>query len=447
MENYQLEEIIEKEGNIFLEKINGKEVYLISHFDTDGITSATIALKSLKRLDSRFSLKIFPRLEKEDILKFPRDKILLMMDLGSNFLEELTKLDNEIFIIDHHEIPKIIKKENLHIINPHLSKNEEISSSGLVYLFFKNLIKEYKDLAKLAILGMIGDSMEKSIDKLNHSIIQDGEIKRRRGLLIYPSTRPINIVLEYSSNFFIPGVTGNSQGVLELLRESGIKPVNGKYKSIVDLTDEEMSKIITSIMLRNPKFKNKEILGDIFLIKFYNRLEDAREISAMINACSRLDEVDVAIQFCMEISNIKKKAELTHAKYKQYLISALNYVYTTEKIEGDKFIIINAKEKIKETIIGTVASILSNSIVYEEGTIIVTMANYQDKIKISSRCVGENKKNLREFLSEVINKIGGEVGGHESAAGGIIKKDKEEEFINLLKKNLEIETIKINNKL
>jgi hypothetical protein len=36
---------------------------------------------------------------------------------------------------------------------------------------------------------MIGDSMEKSIDKLNHSIIQDGEIKRRRGLLIYPSTR------------------------------------------------------------------------------------------------------------------------------------------------------------------------------------------------------------------------------------------------------------------
>jgi hypothetical protein len=84
------------------------------------------------------------------------------------------------------------------------------------------------------------------------------------------------LFLEYSSNFFIPGVTGNSQGVLELLRESGIKPVNGKYKSIVDLTDEEMSKIITSIMLRNPKFKNKEILGIFFLIKFINRLEDAK---------------------------------------------------------------------------------------------------------------------------------------------------------------------------
>jgi single-stranded DNA-specific DHH superfamily exonuclease len=43
-----------------------KSDYLISHFDTDGITSATNCIKILKiELDSRFSLKIFPRLEKE----------------------------------------------------------------------------------------------------------------------------------------------------------------------------------------------------------------------------------------------------------------------------------------------------------------------------------------------------------------------------------------------
>jgi single-stranded DNA-specific DHH superfamily exonuclease len=42
----------------------------------------------------------------------------------------------KIFIIDHHEIPKIIKKKISIFINPHLSKNEEISSSGLVYFIF-----------------------------------------------------------------------------------------------------------------------------------------------------------------------------------------------------------------------------------------------------------------------------------------------------------------------
>jgi len=47
-------------------------------------------------------------------------------------------------------------------------------------------------------------------------------------------------------------------------------------------------------------------------------------------------------------------------------------------------------------------------------------------------------------LSKVIEEIGGgEVGGHQHAAGCLIKKDQEELFTNCLKKNLEIETIKL----
>ena len=93
--------------------------------------------------------------------------------------------------------------------------------------------------------------------------------------------------------------------------------------------------------------------------------------------------------------------------------------------------------------IGTIASILSNSPLYEEGTMITTMAHYEDKIKVSSRIVGRNGRNAREILNSVIEKIGGEVGGHESAAGCIIKQEKEKEFVDFLKKNLELEMIKI----
>jgi len=67
---------------------------------------------------------------------------------------------------------------------------------------------------------------------------------------------------------------------------------------------------------------------------------------------------------------------------------------------------------------------LSNSPLYEEGTMITTMAHYEDKIKVSSRIVGRNGRNAREILNSVIEKIGGEVGGHESAAGCIIKQEK-----------------------
>ena len=81
--------------------------------------------------------------------------------------------------------------------------------------------------------------------------------------------------------------------------------------------------------------------------------------------------------------------------------------------------------------------------IYEEGTIITTMAYYDNKIKVSARIVGRNGRNAREILNSVIEQVGGEVGGHENAAGCIISKEKENEFLTSLKKNLELELIKI----
>ncbi len=441
--NNDLESQIELVANRFLESILNKEIFIISHFDTDGITSATILIQTLKRLDKRFSLKIVKSLEEETLSNLPKDKTIIFLDLASGSLNYLAKMNlKNIFIIDHHEIFQAVP-EGMNIINPQLNGKEELSGSSLVYLFCKYIGKENKELAKLAILGMIGDSMEKSIDKLNSLIISDGEVKRKRGLLIYPSTRPLNRTLEYCSDPYIPGITGNPAGVTELLRDININSSNGKYKSLIELDEEEMSRLVTSIILKNPKVKNKEIIGDIFLIKFFNKLEDARELSAIINACSRLGEPEIAVQFCMESLREKKHAELMHTKYKQLIISGLKFVSEIEKIEGKGFVIINAKDKIKDTMAGTIASILSNSALYEEGTIITMMAYYDDKIKISSRNVGRTGRNIREILTSVIEKTGGEVGGHEFAAGCMIKQEKEKDFIDFLKKSFEVELVKI----
>jgi len=438
-----LKEQIKKFSQKFLQSSKDKEIYIVSHFDTDGITSAAIMLKTLRKLDKRFSVRILKNLEKEFLRALPKDKLIIFLDLASGCLDFFADSElDEVFIIDHHEIIQEIPK-NICIINPEINGREKISSSGLTYLFCRELVKDSKEFAKLAILGMIGDLLEKEIDKLNNEIIFDGEILRKRGLLVYPSTRPLNRALEYSSHPYLPEITGNVKGVLELLRETGLSSANGKFKSIIELNEEEMEKLITGIMLRNPKAKHSEIIGDIFLIKFFNKLEDARELSAMINACSRLGESETALKFCLEIPKSKKRVEEMHARYKQHLISGLNYVYEAPKIEGKGFLIINAQDKIKDTMIGTIASILSNSSLYEDGTAIVTMAYYDDKIKISARNVGKCGKNAREMLNSVVCRIGGEVGGHEHAAGAMIKKEKENEFLDLLKKQLEIEVVKI----
>ncbi len=438
-----LEEQIKATAKNFLEFSKDKEILVVSHFDTDGICSAVIAAKTLKKIDKTFSIKIVKSLDEKFIASLPKDKALLFLDLASGSFKHFKNHNfNKIFIVDHHQITSEIP-ENVEIVNSQLHGKEKISGSGLSYLFFSEIHPGIKELAKLAVLGMVGDNMEKEIDKLNHDILDQGEIKKKRGLLIYPSTRPLNRTLEYSSRPYIPGVTGNQNGVLNLLREANLFPKYGKFKSVLELEPEEMEKLTTLIMLRNPKSKYSDIIGDVFLIKMFNKLEDARELSAVVNACSRFGDSNTALQFLMEIPKAKKRAESIYIKYKQHLISGLDVATKAEKIGGKGFVIINAKDTIKDTMIGTIASILSYSPNYEDGTIITTMAYYDDKIKVSARNVGKNGRNIREILAKVIEKIGGEVGGHEFAAGCLINQSSEKEFLELLQKGLEIEQIKI----
>jgi single-stranded-DNA-specific exonuclease len=444
MENQKLLDVeIKNLAEKFIVRSTDKEIVLISHYDTDGIASAVIMIYALRELDKKFSVKIIKSLEKEFISSLPKDKIIFFLDLASGSLNQIDESGIEnVFIIDHHEITQKIP-EKIELVNPEICGKEKISSSGLAYLFCRELTGNAKELAKFAVLGMIGDTIEKEIDKLNNGILEEGEIKRKRGVLIYPSTRPLNRTLEFCSRPYIPGVSGNIKGVLELLREIGMTPKQGKYKSIIELTAEEMEKLATAIILRNPKAKNREMVGDIFLLKHFNKLEDARELSAVINACSRLGKSYIALQFCMEIPKAKKRAEEIYAKYKQLIISGLKFTSESEKINGRKFIIINARDKIKDTLIGTIASILSYSSIYEDETIIIAMAYFKNKIKVSARNVGKRGRNVREILSRVVNETGGEIGGHEFAAGCIIKQEKEKEFVDLLKKNLEIEIVRI----
>jgi nanoRNase/pAp phosphatase (c-di-AMP/oligoRNAs hydrolase) len=88
------------------------------------------------------------------------------------------------------------------------------------------------------------------------------------------------------------------------------------------------------------------------------------------------------------------------------------------------------------------------SAMYREGTVIITMAYNENKIKVSSRICGRGKletdpRNLRDLMTEITELIGGESGGHKFAAGCVIDKEQEQAFIDLVKKKLDLEIVKI----
>ncbi len=420
-----------------------KPIRIISHYDTDGITSAAIFSRALQRWNKKFSLKIVKGLEEDFINSLPENEILVFLDLASNSLKYLKNKKTEVFILDHHEVIDSIP-ENVVMINPFLENKEQISGAAVCYLFAKTLSEQNKDLANLAVIGMVGDSLEKNLGKDYDMILKDAEIVIRKGLLLYPSTRPIDKALEYSSSWYIPEVTGSYKGVIELLREADIQKTEGRYKSLYELSEEEMSRLITAVMLRIVGRKDAhDLIGNLYLVKIFNKLEDAREFSALINACSRMDNPKIALGFCLGNKKYIEEAEKVYIEYKQHLISALRYVSESEKISGKNYTIINARNNIKDTIIGTVASIISRSPVYSEGTIIVALAYNEDKIKVSARMVGREGRNIREVLNRVVVPLGGEVGGHPNAAGCLISKEKESQFIQELQKVLELELIKV----
>ncbi len=435
----KIKELIEKIKS-YSEK---KPIKIISHFDTDGITSAAIFSRALQRANIKFSLQIIKSLDEEFIKTLSDDYTLIFLDLASSSLNHLKDKNTNIIIIDHHEIHQNIP-QNIFMLNPLLEKKESISSSALSYFIAKSLSNENIDLSNLAIIGMVGDAHDQNIRKSYDEIIKDSGAIVKKGLLIYPSTRAINKVLEYSSSPYIPNVTGSYQGVIEVLKDANIPKNNGSYKALYELTEEEMSNLTTAIMLKSAgKINVSSLIGNIYLLKFQNKLEDARELSALINACSRMDHPQVALGFCLGNKSYKEDAEKIYREYKQHLISALKYIQEAEKISGKNYTIINAKNNIKDTIIGTTASIISHSPFYSEGTIIIALAYNEDKIKVSARIVGKEGRNVREILAKALIPIGGEVGGHPNAAGCLIEKEKETQFISELKKVLDIELIKV----
>lgn len=444
---------IKEAADRFREISKNKIIRVVTHYDCDGIAAGAILARALQRADCRFWLSIVKQLEDDILKQIAQDSckydIVFFLDLSGNF-ELIKGIDTKIFVLDHHEVDAI-DSDNIALVNAFLlGKENEISGAGLAYLFAKELNERNKDLSNIAVLGMVGDLLDKSISKINNAILNDSDVYVKKGLPIFSSTRPLRKALEFSSSIFIPGVTGSSSGVINLLRESGIKAENSK--TLLSLSEEELSRLVTSIVLRRigktGKSDADSILGNVYILKFFNRTEDARELSALLNACGRLGYGDVALALCLGSAEAKESTDGIYGEYKNFLIQGLNYLERSEKAEGKGYVIFNCKSAIKDSIIGVIISILASSFVYEEGKVIVGLAYRDDaKIKISARVSRknfkeygdrENKINLKELLCKVCKAIGveGGAGGHPSAAGCLIPVAKEEALINTLEQEL-----------
>ncbi len=436
-------------------------IRLISHLDCDGITSCSIIVRALNRENRRYSITITQHIDEAfiDQLAMEDYRHVIFTDIGSGQLSIIAdKLkDKKIIILDHHELDTVSQAENIIHVNPHLAGldgSREICGAGVSYFFAKELNPENRDMAHVAVIGSIGDMQEDGgiFRSLNMEILQDAteqkKLKVITGLRVFGSqTRPLHIILAHHTEHPIPGITGSEWGAIAFLQQIGIQPKKqNQWRKLTDLEDGELKTLVTEIlMLRIPQDNPEAIIGPVYILpeeKKDSPFRDAREFSTLLNACGRLGKASLGIGSCLNDRKSKEKALKLMEDYRKEIVGALNWYKHSENspfvLKGSRYIIINAEDNVRATMIGTIASIISKSHSTKDSLYILSLARIGNgKTKISLRMSGNTKRDLMPIISEITASVDGKCGGHKDAAGAIIATEKEKEFVDAARRVLD----------
>lgn len=443
MINLLLKEI-ERISKIFKGIIKEKNVRIFSHFDCDGITSASIILKALIRENATFSLTFLKQLKRENIEKIKpnENETLLFLDFGSGQLKYFKRIleVTQVFVIDHHS-PSNFSHLNLYHLNS-LLFNEKVSTSILTYFFSKFLNNKNADLADIAILGAIGDEIEEGWEfkGLAEKVLKEaedlGKVSTIRGIRLYGRNRIIHKALASTFDPFIPGISGSESNAIQFLSEIPIKlKIGDELRKLKDLTLEEQKKLATAIIMERLKWKeerSEDIFGNIYLLDdMVDDLQDARELSTLLNACGKMGNPEIGLRICLKDFSILDKSFEIFSEYKKLISDCLSLIEEKKLTkEDDGIIYFIGKNMISDSLVGTITSILSNSF-FSNAKILLGFAESGDEVKVSARTM--QNINLSEIIKKVVERLGGEAGGHEKAAGAYIKKNCEEKFVEILK--------------
>ncbi len=427
---------------------------IISHLDADGICSASLMIKALDAQGSHYKVSIFQQLNEQVIKELSRedDGTYIFTDFGSGQFKILAEnlAGKRVLILDHHD-PEGTTAEGFIHINPHLAGitgDKEISGAGVVYLFTSELDNKNEENAHLAIIGAIGDVQEQDgFCRINSEILAKAvkahKIEVKKGLRLFGThSRPLYKALEYSTDVYIPGVSGSESGAVQFLQEIGINPKAGNdWTKLSHLTAEEERRLAEAIILRRLGQKHPEnIFGNSYILldeEPDTPLREAKEFSTLLNACGRMNKATLGIGACIGNRKSKLQAIALLNDYKKEIVSLMRWYeeneFGTSVTKGTGYVIINAQGSIPSTMIGTLASMLAKSGKLPEHTHILSMAwNEDGTTKVSLRISGINSDedvDMRAIVGRIVEEVGGEAGGHKLAAGALIPRDIEDAFI------------------
>ncbi|MFX1362413.1 MAG: DHH family phosphoesterase [Promethearchaeota archaeon] len=462
--------LAERAGEKLKEWAEENEIIRItSHYDADGIAAAGIIGLTLLRLGATFHIRIVKQATPKIIKKLSDENrsSYVFSDLGCAQLDSIKHYlsESSVIVLDHHEIRNAYDFPGLLHVNPHLygiNGSREISGAGVSYLMARSINKDNRDLAHLAVVGAVGDIQDKAEHRGFHGIngeiivkdgVDTGVLKVEKDLSIFGrETRPIHVALQYTTDPFIPGLTGNGERCFMFLSKAGIRlKDDDRWRTLSDLSQDEkiqLNSALIQYMLQQgiDPDKAQSIVGNVYtLIKEEKGtpLRDAREFASLLNACGRIKNPGVGVAICLgDRINALEEAQKLLAEYRQKISKYIEWLTQPGRIKETEFLqVFHGEDVIDERIVGTVASVALYAQILKSDKVIVSFA-YSDpeSVKVSLRAgvelVGRGV-NLGLALSQVIEEIelkDATAGGHDAAAGALIPTGTEEKLVFYLEK-------------
>ncbi len=429
------------------------EITIISHIDADGIACEAILSQAVSRQEIRVRSVFVRQLEPLTMPQVPSDfSLKVFSDLGAgqqNLLEERGLSEREVVIVDHHVSQPCERRYTQVNCLPY--GHSRMSAAGVSYLIAKELDPANIDLAKLAVVGNVGDMMAREkcglVGPARDIIVEDGvrhrsvEVRKKDLNCYGTATRPIHLSLAYNDDPFIKGISNNPDGARQFLRRLGIRQqtTDGRWLVWEEIPVDDKRTIISA--LAEQLMANGEKV-DRLLAETYGfpdelprtPLRNAQEYATMLNACGRWSRPQVGGAILRgDRGAAYRDAEHMLTNHRAIIRDLLQFIIDTGVKELENLQWLHVGGKYPDTIVGIGAGMALSKLNSRKPILIMCeVPEDRNLTKVSMRTterVVERGIDLQLALSAASAEYGGGGGGHKIAAGAYIPKPAEKEFV------------------
>ena len=380
-------------------------VEVVAHHDADGIAAASILCHAMLRSGIKFRVRVRQEIA---VSGLTGDAPFLLCDIGSG----MENLPRSAMVVDHH-VPLF---EGEFHTNPRLEGidgDRELSAAGTAYIVAQKM-GDNRDLAGLVIPGIIGDGQMmagKNLEIFNEGIA-NGIIAPDRGLKLpgrdmaerwYMATSP-----------YLDSISGAEQLIADLIDQSH-DLAKGQNENRLDTL---LSRVVLEAAPNTTLPSLLAIYGDTFHLQ-REVIDDAHALTAVIDACGKAGNGDLAASLCMRSSHYLDQAWEIARKHRVRVIDAVKTVHPLEGSAG-------MYEIRDATLSSDVADILARDL--QHAVPVLVYAPNDGICRISVRCPQGVTTDLGPLVRKLATGCGGEGGGHLLRAGAVIPCDRMGQF-------------------